>query len=139
LPFLGGYCSSKLALESVTTTLRRELLLRHIPVSIVAPGFTETPIWGKGYNQMDQLMDELPANSKGLYSKAYNAGRTLFEREHQTAVPPETVARRVLHVMQVNRPKARYLVGFDTYLLNMAGRFLPDRLGDWLARKVLSG
>jgi NAD(P)-dependent dehydrogenase (short-subunit alcohol dehydrogenase family) len=80
LPFLGGYCSSKLALEAVTTTLRRELLLRHIPVSIVAPGFTETPVWDKGYNQMDQLMDELPANSKGLYSKAYNAGRTLFER-----------------------------------------------------------
>ena len=138
LPFLGGYCSSKIALEAVTGSLRRELLLRNIPVSIVAPGFTETPIWDKGYNQMDQLMDDLPAHSKVLYSNAYNAGRTLFEREHQTAVPPEAVARRVLHVMQATHPKARYLVGFDTYLLTMAGKLLPDFFGDWLVRKFLS-
>lgn len=59
LPFLGGYCSSKTALDAITDVLRRELLIRGILVTTVAPGFTETPIWDKGYDQMDKLMDDL--------------------------------------------------------------------------------
>jgi NAD(P)-dependent dehydrogenase (short-subunit alcohol dehydrogenase family) len=137
LPFLGGYCSSKTALDAITDVLRRELLIRGISVTTVAPGFTETPIWEKGYDQMDKLMDDLPGLAQDLYGKAYQAGRKFFERGHKTAVAPEKVAKRVLRAVESRHPKTRYTVGFDTYLLALAGNFLPDRLGDWITQKVL--
>lgn len=137
LPFLGGYCSSKTALDAISDVLRRELLIRGILVTTVAPGFTETPIWDKGYDQMDKLMDDLPDFAQDVYGKAYKAGRHFFEKGHKTAVPPERVAQRVLRAIESSYPRTRYLVGLDTYLLAIAGKFLPDRLVDWITQRIL--
>jgi NAD(P)-dependent dehydrogenase (short-subunit alcohol dehydrogenase family) len=46
-PFLGPYSASKFALEGMSESLRRELMLFGIDVIIVAPGAVATPIWDK--------------------------------------------------------------------------------------------
>jgi hypothetical protein len=46
-PFLGAYAASKRALEGMSHSLRRELMLFGIDVIIVNPGSVVTPIWDK--------------------------------------------------------------------------------------------
>ena len=47
LPFAGPYAASKFAVEGLSESLRRELMLFGIDVVMVAPGAVATPIWDK--------------------------------------------------------------------------------------------
>ena len=136
-PFLGAYAASKFAMEAVTDSLRRELLPRDIFVSIVEPGYTETPIWDKGYDQADQLMAGFAEPAKDLYVNPFNKGRKFLDKGRHQAISPEVIAKAVCRAIESKRPKTRYLVGTDTHVLALAAKFLPDRLGDWLTRKFL--
>ena len=49
-PFAGAYVGSKHAVEGLSHSLRRELLIYGIKVIIVGPGAVKTPIWHKGIN-----------------------------------------------------------------------------------------
>ncbi len=137
LPFSGSYSATKFGLEGLTDSLRRELLPSGIHVSIVEPGAIETPIWDKGLPQLDKIAVELPAQGKELYATSLSALRRVMEKARRHAVPPEAVARAVLHALEAKRPKSRYLVGTDARVLAIGARFLPDRLNDWLVEKVL--
>src|SRR6202453_4334458 len=46
-PLMSAYCSSKHAIEGLSESLRREMMLFGIDVIIVAPGAVKTPIWAK--------------------------------------------------------------------------------------------
>src|SRR5437764_2154339 len=46
-PFTGPYNASKFALEGLSESLRRELMIFGIDVIVVAPGAVATPIWDK--------------------------------------------------------------------------------------------
>ena len=66
-PLSAPYCASKHAIEGLSESLRRELMLFGIDVIIVAPGAVKTPIWGKA-EQIDlsvyQNSPYLPALNK---------------------------------------------------------------------------
>ena len=57
-PFLGAYTATKHAVEAMTDTLRRELVIFGIDAIAVGPGSVKTPIWDKAEE----------ANSDGPYS-----------------------------------------------------------------------
>jgi hypothetical protein len=46
-PFMAPYNASKFALEGLSESLRRELMLFGIDVIVIAPGAVATPIWAK--------------------------------------------------------------------------------------------
>ena len=76
MPGIGGYCASKAALEKMAESLRLELLADDIRVSTVYPGVTATDF-----------------NDNSLGNSQSGRGRV-------SGVPPERVARAILHTIR---------------------------------------
>jgi len=136
LPFLGAYAASKFALEAVTDALRVELRPFGIEVAIVEPASIATPIWTKGGENVQRLLEGLPPDVLTLYGERMTAFRSAAAAAAQRAEPADDVAKVVEHALTAERPKTRYLVGRDARRRSLVER-LPDRLRDRLYERVL--
>ncbi len=133
-PFVGAYTASKHALEGLSDSLRRELLIYDIPVILIQPGTTATPIVAKVSAGMQQYghTDYAPILQK-------LATQTIRERE-QHAVPVVKVAATIVQALESPRPKTRYAIPSRWLLGWLLPRSLPDRWFDWLvARQMEKG
>jgi NAD(P)-dependent dehydrogenase (short-subunit alcohol dehydrogenase family) len=136
LPYLGAYAASKFALEALTDALRFELAPWGIEVSIVEPGRMATPIFDKSIVAMKSWQDR-DDEVHTLYATSMAAILKLTSRFAQTCASPQRVARTVAHALTARTPKTRYKVGRDVRCLAPARRILPDRLCDWVMKRVL--
>jgi NAD(P)-dependent dehydrogenase (short-subunit alcohol dehydrogenase family) len=127
-PILGPYTASKFALESLTDSLRMELLPQGIQVCSVNPGAIDTPIWSKARATADAITANHPA--RVLYGSLIDGVTTGAARAHASAGPVSTVAAAVLACMTAGRPKTRYFVGKDAKSGALAKRLIPDRIFD---------
>ncbi len=129
-PFLGPYNASKFALEAVTDSLRGELRMWGIHVSIVEPGSIATPIWDKALSIADEIEREIPQAGADLYRKSIDALRKTAQDLKSKGIPADEVAKVVEHALTAKKPKTRYLVGRDAKLQAIVAKVLPDRLRD---------
>ena len=134
---MGPYSASKFAMEALTDALRLELYPWGIHVSIIEPGAIATPIWDKSLNSAVDVEKDMPAGAKLLYEKAARQVREAVQRAAQRAIPVDAVVQAVLHALTSPRPKTRYLVGTDAKLRAFMAKWLPDRMQDWILKKVL--
>ena len=137
IPMMGPYSASKFALEALTDALRLELYPWGIEVSIIEPGAIATPIWDKSLNQALDVEKDVPADGKLLYEDAARQVREAVQEAAQRAIPVDAVVQAVLHALTARRPKTRYLVGTDAKIRAMMAKWLPDRMQDWILKKVL--
>lgn len=136
-PFLGPYSASKFALEALTDALRIELRPWGIEVCIVEPGGIATPIWDKSLAAAADLERRLPPHAQQLYGEAIAAVRTATLRRVGAGIPPDRVARVVLHAIAASRPRTRYVVGGRARLRILLAGHLPDRLRDRLIVRAM--
>ncbi len=127
-PFIGAYVGTKHAVEGISHSLRRELLLYGIDVIVIRPGAVKTAIWEKG---------AAPVVSGGYAQTDYAGPLNRFQRYAEklagNGYSPETFGGFVRKVFEAQRPKTRYAI--------VPGRFtdwtipasLPDR---WLDRLI---
>ena len=87
-PLTAPYAASKHALEGLSESLRRELMLFGIDVIIVAPGPVKTPIWSKA-EQAD-----ISAYNNSPYFPALLHIRAFMLQLGATGLPPERSPRR---------------------------------------------
>lgn len=127
IPFTGPYCSSKAALEALTTALRMELKPWGIAVSIVEPGVVATPILERSISAVEQRLQALPPRTHRLYAPTIAALRRYAGKLGQAATAPRVVAQAVAHALTDRRPRFRYVVGWDARLIELA-RSLPEQL-----------
>jgi NAD(P)-dependent dehydrogenase (short-subunit alcohol dehydrogenase family) len=137
IPMMGAYSASKHALEALTDALRLELYPWGIEVSIIEPGAIATPIWDKSMQISLGLESEMPAGGTHLYEATARSVRESVGQASARAIPVDAVVKAVLHALTAKRPRTRYLVGRDAKLRALMLRWLPDRLQDWILKKVL--
>lgn len=137
IPFLGGYCASKYALEAISAALRMELRPQGIHVSIVEPGNISTPLWGKSLKQAEQLMNGLPEEAHHSYAEALERVRAAVLKTVKTSAPAASVAKVVTHALTTRWPKARYIIGCDAKIRILLSKWLPSYVMDRIIMRCL--
>ncbi len=123
-PFLGGYAATKHALEALSDSFRRELMLFGVDVILVEPGTTRTPIKEKYRSHIQEYSDtDYGRMVAGLEEE-------LAERE-TNGLPVEKVVAAIWEAVESDHPKTRYAVPRKKFSSWLIPRWLPDR---WLDR-----
>ncbi|MBW2273951.1 MAG: SDR family oxidoreductase [Deltaproteobacteria bacterium] len=136
-PLLGPYCASKYALVAISDAMRVELRGAGLAVSIVEPGFIETPMHEKNDARIAELLDSLPEIGRQRYGRALERLQATNEKMSKTAAPAEDVARAVEKALSDARPRARYPVTREARLLHWIGPFLTDRIRDAIFGRIV--
>jgi NAD(P)-dependent dehydrogenase (short-subunit alcohol dehydrogenase family) len=129
-PLIGPYCASKFALEALSDALRMELRKSGIFVTVVEPGFTDTPMQSKGRDQVEQMRAALPPVGLERYGDAIDKFAVSLARFSARASAPEKVASAIVDALTASRPRTRVSVGMDAKLVAGVMRWLPARLRD---------
>ena len=127
-PLASAYSASKHAVEGLSESLRREMMLFGIDVIIIAPGAVKTPIWGKS----DKA--ELATNSP--YAPALEKIRAFTRHLSEIGLPPEKIAERIFEALTSANPKVRYQITPDP-MRHLIMSVLPKRTVDKLIAKRL--
>jgi hypothetical protein len=59
------------------------------------------------------------------------------KRSSRQGFPPQVFANTIVHILESERPRARYAVPWSAAIPILIHRFLPDRLWDYLVRRSL--
>jgi NAD(P)-dependent dehydrogenase (short-subunit alcohol dehydrogenase family) len=127
-PLASAYAASKHAVEGLSESLRREMMLFGIDVIIIAPGPVKTPIWGK----TDKT--ELAANSP--FAPALVKIRAFTKHLSEIGLPPEKIAERIFEALTSANPKVRYQITPDP-MRHLIMSVLPKRTVDKLIARRL--
>lgn len=127
-PLASAYSASKHAVEGLSESLRREMMLFGIDVIIIAPGAVKTPIWGKSEKA------ELATNSP--YAPALEKIRAFTKHLSEIGLPPEKIAERIFEALTSSNPKVRYQITPDP-MRHLIMSVLPKRTVDKLIAKRL--
>jgi NAD(P)-dependent dehydrogenase (short-subunit alcohol dehydrogenase family) len=128
----GAYCASKFAIEALSDTLRLELAGTRIHVSLIEPGPIATRFVEHALAAFERNVDEDSSHYRDTYVRQRRrldgGGARRFK------LPPEAVAKKLLHALESRKPRRRYYVTVPTFVLAWARRLLPppalDRLLD---------
>jgi NAD(P)-dependent dehydrogenase (short-subunit alcohol dehydrogenase family) len=127
-PLAAAYCASKHAVEGLSESLRREMMLFGIDVIIVAPGAVKTPIWSKA----DDF--DLPAGSP--YFPVLENVRKFTGHLGEIGLPPAKIAEVIAQALTSARPKVRYQITPDP-MRHLITAMLPKRMVDRIIAKRL--
>jgi NAD(P)-dependent dehydrogenase (short-subunit alcohol dehydrogenase family) len=136
-PFVAPYGSSKAAVRSLSVALRRELRPWRIEVSLVEPGALDTPIWSKGDEDADDVVEALPQRVRVLYARQLDALRAGVRRSATGAGSPEDAAEAIEHALTARRPRPVYTVGRDARIQAVANALLPARAFDAVVERAM--
>jgi NAD(P)-dependent dehydrogenase (short-subunit alcohol dehydrogenase family) len=129
-PLASPYCSSKHAIEGLSESLRREMMLFGIDVIIVAPGAVKTPIWAKG-EEVD-----ISAYRNSPFFPALEGVRKFMTHLSETGLPAERIAEVICTALTTTRPKVRYQITPDP-MRHLIVSVLPKRTVDKIIAKRL--
>ena len=123
-PLVGAYAASKHALEALSDSLRRELLIYGIDVVVIEPGAIDTPIWDKAVH----VQTTYDGSDYGDLLKSFNP-----MDNRRAALPTSAVTRRIAEALEARRPRTRYAIPDQPIKFWHIPRMLPDR---WLDRII---
>ena len=130
LPFTGIYAVTKSAIEKYAYSLKMELQLLGINVSVIRPGAVKTGLLDVSMNELDRLCDR---------TKLYKTNTKRFKRivgaVEARHIPPEKVARLAGKVYAKKKPAFVYSINRNPLLRLM--NVLPKRLQLYVIKKLL--
>jgi NAD(P)-dependent dehydrogenase (short-subunit alcohol dehydrogenase family) len=136
VPLNGAYHVAKFGTEAVGDVFRQELAKWGIRVAIVEPGSIDTPIWERGEAIADEVLAASPETER-LYGPAIEKFRQLVRQTAARGIPPERVAKAIVHALESKRPRSRYLIGTDAKLQARLVPLIPAPVLDRLVGRQL--
>jgi NAD(P)-dependent dehydrogenase (short-subunit alcohol dehydrogenase family) len=120
-PGVTSYVASKWGLQGLCESLRHELSLVGVQMSVVYPGAFRTAMVGKNCRKA--------AGMENPQSPYYAASHRLFAKmqdyTQRRGADPEIVAKRIQAILEARRPRFRNICGRDAWMLWLAHRLLP--------------
>lgn len=133
VPYRGAYCASKFALEALTDSLRLELAVTPIHVSLIEPGPIRTRFVESALMRFRETIDMEGSLHRWTYRQrlaAMEAGGT-----NRFKLEPSEVVFKLIHALESPRPRRRYYVTTPTHFAGLSRRLLPDAMLDWIAAR----
>lgn len=128
-PFLGPYAASKHALEALSDSLRRELLLYPIPVTIIEPASVRSAIWQK-VRDASLYMDGTD------YAALTPVRNKIIDGIEAAAMDTDRICRLVLRIANGRARRTRYLITPRNLWYRLM-LYAPDRWIDALVKRRL--
>ncbi len=129
-PLTSAYSASKHAIEGLSESLRREMMLFGIDVIIIAPGAVKTPIWSKAEDVDISVYRNSP------YFPALQKVRAFMLQLGSTGLPAERIAEGIANALTLPSPKVRYSLTPDP-IRHLVLALLPKRMVDRIIAKRL--
>jgi NAD(P)-dependent dehydrogenase (short-subunit alcohol dehydrogenase family) len=129
-PPSAAYAASKHAIEGLSESLRREMMLFGIDVIIIAPGAVKTPIWSKA-EEVD-----ISAYKNSPFFPALERIRKFMLQLGETGLPAERIAEAIADALTSASPKVRYQITPDP-MRHLMTAVLPKRMVDRIIAKRL--
>ena len=130
LPFTGIYAITKSALDKYAYSLRMELQLIGIPVSVIRAGAVKTEMLGVSTNALDRF-----CNKTSLYKCNAARFKKIVDSVEAKSVSAEKIADKTLKILEKKNPA--FIYNINRNLLLRLLDFLPKRLQLWIIRQVL--
>lgn len=130
LPFTGIYAITKNALDKYAYSLRMELQLLGIKVSVLRPGAVKTGLLKNSTDELDAFCE-----NTAIYNCNAKRFKKIVNGVEAKNVLPEKVAKKALKALKAKRPKYVYNLNRNPLLLLL--NILPQRLQTYAIRKIL--
>lgn len=130
LPFTGFYAVTKSALDKYAYSLRMELQLKGISVSVLRAGAVSTGMLGVSTDALDRFCQKTE-----LYSCNAERFKRIVDSVEARSVVPSRIAEKVSRILHSRRPRFAYSINRNP-LLRMLN-VLPKEMQFWAIRQVL--
>lgn len=130
MPFTGVYAVTKTALEAYADSLRMELQLLGIDVSVLRPGAVKTSLLADSTRELEAF-----CGSTKLYTYNADRFRKIVNSVEAKHVPPEKIAKTALRALTARRP--RYVYNVNRNPLLRLWSILPARCRTAVIRRIL--
>ena len=130
LPFTGIYGITKTALDKYAYSLRMELQLSGINVSVLRAGAVDT-------GMLDESTKQLDSFCKKTVRYKVNAGRfrRIVDSFEARKIPSAKIAEKLFRIFSAKKPKFAYSLNRNALLILFDA--LPSRMRFYIIRKIL--
>lgn len=130
LPFTGIYAVTKSALDKYAYSLKMELQLLGIKVSVLRAGAVDTGMIGTSMNELEKFV----TNTK-LYKCNADRFKRIVEGVESRNIKPKKIAEKVNTILKKRNPAFAYSINPNPLLLLL--NILPKRLQLFAIRQIL--
>ena len=130
LPFTGVYAVSKAALDKYAYSLRMELQLMGISVSVLRAGAVDTGMLSVSTDALDKFCKKTE-----LYSCNADRFKRIVDGVEARRISTDTLAEKAVGILETKHPKFAYTINRNPLLLLL--ETLPDSLRFWVIKKIL--
>ena len=130
LPFTGIYAITKSTLDKYAYSLRMELQLLGISVTVLRPGAVDTGMLGASITALDRFCD-----NTDLYAFSAKRFKSIVENVEARSVKSDKIGKKTVKILGRKRPKLVYKVNRNPLLLLL--NILPKRLATFIIKLIL--
>lgn len=136
-PSFGPYAAAKMALETYSDILRRELSRSGIAVIVVQPSRVKTPGWAGGDAITAKYTTAMTSGQHARYDAIIAAIVKTTAKWGNNGAEASTAAKVIVDAIDSKNPKTRYRIGNDAKVLSAVTRVLSDKMMDRILNRTI--